>query len=76
MARRRSVYYDAHLSCIIIHSHSGYMYHIDEVLMCDREDKEFESKQIIELMLSHSGRMARAMKAQLRARLKADNHGR
>ena len=40
------------------------------------EDKEFESKQIIELMLSHSGRMARAMKAQLRARLKADNHGR
>jgi hypothetical protein len=74
MARRRSVYYDAHLSCIIIHSHSGY--HIDEVLMCGQEDKEFESKQIIELMLSHSGRMARAMKAQLRARLKADNHGR
>jgi hypothetical protein len=44
--------------------------------MCGQEDKEFESKQIIELMLSHSGRMARAMKAQLRARLKADNHGR
>jgi hypothetical protein len=27
-----------------------------------QEDQEFESKQIIELMLSHSGRMARAMK--------------
>jgi hypothetical protein len=30
------------------------------------EDKEFESKQIIELMLSHSQRMGKAMKSAAR----------